>query len=189
MYPIANKSIAAETITARQLLAMPDDGNRYEIIAGKLHMMSPAGNRHGRIVMRLGSMLDQHVRANDLGTVYAAETGFLISRHPDTVRAPDVAFVGKERVDAMGDLEGYLPLAPDLIVEVISPSDSSQQVEEKARMWLNAGTAIVLTVDPASRTVRVRRAKKTIEVLSETDRLETADVVPGWTPNIADFFV
>ena len=188
MSTIANEIKAANRITAEQLLAMPDDGNRHELIAGELQMMSPAGSRHGRIAMRLGSMLEQHVRGNNLGTVYAAETGFLISRHPDTVRAPDVAFVGKSKLDALGASEGYLPLAPDLAVEVISPNDSSTQVETKARMWLEAGTTMVLVVDPATRTVRVYRTKNAIHVLSDADRLDAHDVVPGWKPSVGEFF-
>ena len=181
-------SISTNMITAEQLLAMPDDGHRYELIEGELHMMSPAGSRHGRITMRMGSMLEQHVRANQLGAVYAAETGFLVARNPDTVRAPDVAFVGKRKLDPTGDIDGYLPLAPDLAVEVVSPNDSSTFVEAKAQMWLEAGTAMVLVVDPATRTVRVYRTKDSIDVLTESDELDASAVVAGWKLAVGEFF-
>jgi len=188
MPTIVNANKTAGVGTAEQLLAMPDDGYRYELVEGALHMMSPAGGRHGRITMRLGSMLEQHVRANGLGTVYAAETGFLISRNPDTVRAPDVAFVRKEKIDPIGDCDGYLPLVPDLSVEVISPNDSSTQVETKVRMWIESGTAMVLVVDPATRTMRVYRTKDSIDVLTDSDELDASAVVPGWKLAVGDCF-
>ena len=98
-------STTTNPMTAQQLAALPDDGKRYELVRGELHMMSPAGHEHGRVAMRLGSQLEQHVRGHQLGTVYAAETGFLIAREPDTVRAPDVAFVSAQ-VEVIGTAPG-----------------------------------------------------------------------------------
>ena len=174
--------------TATQLAAMPDDGNRYELVDGELRMMSPAGRRHGRVAMRLGSLLDQHVSQNSLGEVLAAETGFLLSTDPDTVRAPDVAFVRANRLKGLDDVQGYLPVAPDLVAEVVSPSDSSSQIESKAQMWLAAGTAVVLVVDPASQTIRVYRDPSVIKVLHVDDVLEVDEVVKGWKLKIAAIF-
>jgi Uma2 family endonuclease len=188
MSTIVNAIKTAGASTAEQLLAMQDDGYRYELIEGVLHMMSPAGSRHGRITMRLGSILEQYVRANGLGAVFAAETGFFISRNPDTVRAPDVAFVRKEKMDPIGNCDGYLPLAPDLAIEVVSPNDSSTQVETKVRMWIESGTAMVLVVDPATRTVRVYRTKDSIDVLTDSDELDASDVVSGWKLAVGECF-
>ena len=132
-------STAVETITAEELLKMPDDGFRYELIRGELKKMPPPGHVHGRVAMKFGWRLAQHVKANNLGIVYAAETGFLLETDPDTVRAPDCAFVSRERLAAIGDAEGYLPGAPDIPVEVISPGDTYTEVEEKAiQCWRTA---------------------------------------------------
>jgi Uma2 family endonuclease len=169
-----------QQMTAAQLAALPEDGKRYELVRGELFMMSPAGNRHGRIAMRLAWRLAHFVEENDLGVVYAAETGFLISREPDTVLAPDVAFVLKETLEESGDLDGYLPAAPRLVAEVVSPNDTFSRVEEKALAWLDAGTMMVLVVDPDTRTVHVFRARDDIAVLTEEDELDAADVVSGW---------
>src|SRR5256885_1445334 len=144
-----------QTTTAEELLRMPDDGFRYELVKGELKKMSPAGHKHGKLAMRVGSPLFQHVEAHNLGVVYGAETGFRISSAPDTVRAPDVAFVSQKRLDEVGDVEGYWPGAPDLVVEVISPGDTYSEVEEKASEWLSAGARMVIIINPRKRTVTV----------------------------------
>jgi len=181
-------SSLTNTITAEQLLAMPDDGNRYELIKGELHVMSPAGNVHGETAANITALLWNHVRQHRLGKVFAAETGFLLSRNPDMVRAPDVAFVANKSLPTTDADSSYLPLAPDLAVEVVSPSDLSTQVEEKARMWIESGTAMVLVVDPATRTVRVYRTKDSINVLTDSDELDASAVVPGWKLAVGDCF-
>ena len=150
--------------------------------------MSPAGHRHGRLAINITTPLDQHVRANNLGTVYAAETGFKIGSDPDTVRAPDVAFVRRERVEAVGDEAGYWPGAPDLAVEVVSPSDLYTEVEEKVIDWLAAGTRMVIVLNPRKRTVKVYRSLTDISILTESDILHGADVVPGWAMAVRDIF-
>ena len=179
---------AVQATTAEQLALLPDTGMRYELVQGELQMMSPAGHLHGRIAMRLGSLLEDHVRRLRLGTVYAAETGFLLSREPDTVRAPDVAFVSKGRLAGLEDSEGYLPLAPDLVGEVVSPSDTFTQVEEKAMVWLAAGTRLVLVVDPGTRTVRLYRSDGHITVRRAQDEINAGDVVRDWTFTVGDVF-
>ena len=151
-------------------------------------MMSPAGRRHGRIAMKLGRLLGNHVANYELGEVYAAETGFLLSRDPDTVRAPDVAFVAQARLQEVKEETGYLPLAPDLAGEVVSPSDSFSRVEEKALAWIAAGTKIVLVVDPQTRTVHVYRAADNIAALDENAVLDASDVVPQWTLSVREVF-
>ena len=99
-------------MTADELASLPDDGNRRELVDGVLHMMSPAGGRHGRIAGRLFLRIGNHVEQGKLGEVFAAETGYLLSQDPDTVRAPDVSFVSSERLGEFADYAGYLPLAP-----------------------------------------------------------------------------
>jgi Uma2 family endonuclease len=175
-------------MTAEEFLRRPDDGNRYELIEGVLTMMSPVGGDHCEVVAAVTQLLRGHVKQNRLGKVYAGEPGFLLARDPDTVRAPDVAFVSDDRLAKLTDTSGFLETSPDLAVEVISPSDSFSYVEEKARMWLDAGTRMVLLVDPASRTVYVYRGSGRVATLSEQDTLDAGEAVPGWKVPVREFF-
>ena len=175
-------------VTAEELLRMPDDGFRYELVRGELRRMTPAGNVRGRVAMSFAWRLARHVEENRLGTVYAAETGFRLATDPDTVRAPDVAFVSRERVEAVGEVEGYWPGAPDLAVEVISPNDSHVEVEEKVFDWLEAGTKMVLAVNPRRRSVTVYRSQSDITILTGTDVLDGGDVVPGFQLTLREIF-
>jgi Uma2 family endonuclease len=182
-------AVAQQLVTAKELLDMPDDGYRYELVEGELRRMSPASHQHGRIILNLSAPLHHHVRTHNLGTVYAAETGFFLTRNPDTVRAPDVGFVKQERVNAVQEDTGYYPGAPDLAAEVISPNDLYTEVEEKVIAWLEAGTQMVLVVNPRKRIVTVYRSLTMIAVLTENDQLDGADVVPGWILPVAEIFV
>jgi Uma2 family endonuclease len=173
--------------TAEQLLAIPNDGLRYELVKGDLRMMSPAGGRHGRVAMKLGRKIGDHVEHHQLGETYAAETGFLLKRNPDTVRAPDVAFVSRERLGDFADEPGYLPLAPDLVAEVISPNDRSSDVESKVLDWLEAGVLVVLLVDPQARTVCAYRSAEQVQIYTDGP-IELDDAVRGLRLDTADLF-
>jgi Uma2 family endonuclease len=177
-----------QLLTADDLLRMPDDGFRYELLRGELKKMAPASHQHGRVIVNITTPLDQYVRDNNLGTVYAAETGFKITSNPDTVRAPDVAFVNRERVEQVSDKESYWPGAPDLAIEVISPSDIYTEVEEKVFDWLEAGTRMVVVVNPRKQAVTVYRSLTDIVVLTENEILDGGDVVAGWTIPIRSIF-
>ena len=174
-----------QVITAQQLLAMPDDGWRYELVEGELRRMSPAGRDHGRIAMNLGARLAVFVRDHSLGVVFAAETGFLLRRDPDTVRAPDVAFVSAER---WSPGEGFFPGSPDLAVEVVSPSDSFVEVEEKVSEWLAAGTRAVVVVNPRRRAVSLHRENGAVQRLGVSETLDLSFVVPGFRVGVAELF-
>ena len=142
--------------------------------------MAPAGN--------VTTPLYLHVRENDLGPVFAAETGFKIASDPDTVRAPDVASVRRERVEEVGEIEGYWPGAPDLAVEVVSPNDLYNEVEEKVADWLEAGAGMVVVVSPRNKTVAVRRPPSEIVVLGGDDTLDGGQTVLGWSLAVRDVF-
>jgi Uma2 family endonuclease len=101
--------VVRQQVTADELLHMPDDGFRYELVRGELRRTTLSGNVHGRVVTNLAWRLARHVKENRLGTVYAAGTGFRLATDPDTVRAPDVAFVSRDRVEAVGEVEGFWP--------------------------------------------------------------------------------
>jgi len=155
-----------------------------------LREMAPAGSEHGAIAFDLSRLLGNHVAEGGLGQVYAAETGFRTSSDPDTVRAPDVAFVGRERVETAGRITGYWPGAPDLAVEVISPNDVHTEVVEKSLSWLEAGCRMVLVVDPAQRTVTVYRSLEDIRILRAEagDVIDGGEVVPDWRLPLAELF-
>ncbi|MEM9941447.1 MAG: Uma2 family endonuclease [Planctomycetota bacterium] len=178
-----------QSITAAdELFAMPSDGNRYELVNGVLKMMSPAGSEHGDITARITFLLTRHVYDGDLGKVYAAETGFLISTSPDTVRAPDTCFVSHERLSTVHPTRGYLPLAPDLVIEVISPNDRFSEVEAKAKQWLNAGTKIVLVADPQNLSLKSYRKGSSIETFESGEIFAADEVCKDWTLEVDDAF-
>lgn len=180
--------IVQKPVTAEELLVMPDHGLRNELVRGEVRWMAPAGNVHGRLAVNVTIPLGQHVRENDLGVVFAAETGFKIASNPDTVRAPDVAFVSRERVSEVGEVEGFWPGPPDLAVEVVSPNDLYTEVEEKVGDWLEAGAGMVVVVNPRNKTVAVRRSVSEITILEEGDTLDGAEVVPGWSLPLSEVF-
>lgn len=180
--------VVQKPVTAEELLVMPDHGLRNELVRGEVRWMAPAGNVHGRIAVNVTTPLDQHVRENDLGLVFAAETGFKIESGPDTVRAPDVAFVRRERVEEVGEVEGFWPGAPDLAVEVVSPNDLYTEVEEKVADWVGAGAGIVVVVNPRNKTVAVRHSQTEIIILGEDGTLDGDEIVPGWSLAVRDIF-
>ena len=175
-------------MTADELLEMPDDGWRYELVKGELIQMSPTGDEHGQVTVTLTASLYLQVKKHNLGRVYAAETGFKLESDPDTVRAPDIAFVSRERVEATGTLTGFRSGAPDLVVEVLSPSDRIGKVEAKVKQWLETGARMVWVVSPKLKTVTVYRSLSDIVTLTEKASLDGGDVVPGFQIKVADIF-
>ena len=164
------------------------EGKRTELVRGDLVVMAPAGGRHGHVAHKIGLLIGNHVLEGDLGRVFAAETGFLLRRDPDTVRAPDVAFVAAGRLSDGETPPGFLELAPDLAVEVVSPSDSPAAVGGKVQDWLEAGTRLVWVVYPDSRSVTVHRQTGRTEELSETDLLPGAPALPEFAVAVRDLF-
>ncbi len=181
-------TIETRRTTAEELLRMPDDGFRYELVRGELRKMPPSGSEHGYLALEIAAELRNHVRANRLGRTYTAETGFRLASDPDTVRAPDAAFVSQMRLDEVGEVRGYWPSAPDLAVEVVSPNDTHTEVMEKALAWLEAGSRMVLVADAERRTVTVFRSRDDVRILTEGDTIDGADVVPGWKLPLAKLF-
>ena len=184
----ASQKARAPRMTAQQLLQLPDDGQRYELIRGELNAISPAGARHGRIVNTITFLLTQHVRQHQLGVVYAAETGFKLEENPDTVRAADAAFVDRQRLPSEGEPEGYWAIAPDLVVEVVSPSDSAPMVQSKAVDWLSAGCRLVWIVYPDDQTITEYRSFEDVRILTSGGTLEGGDVLPGFSCPVSEIF-
>jgi Uma2 family endonuclease len=175
--------------TANELFEMPDDGFRYELVKGELRKMSPSGFEHGAIIVNATVLLGQYVKANKLGVCVGAETGFKIGSDPDTVRAPDVAFVRSERIPERGVPKKFWQGAPDLAVEVLSPGDTYSEVEEKVEQWLDAGARTVWVIDPRRRSVSIFRPMTDVTRLSESDELDGGDVVPGFRCKVSEIFV
>lgn len=174
--------------TADELLRLPRGRNRYELIRGELKTMAPAGYEHGTLAALITSLLLTHVRAQNLGAVTAAETGFKLASNPDTVRAPDTAFISQKRLDEVGPVQGYWPGAPDLAVEVVSPNDLYTEVSDKVAEWLEAGSGMVVVVNPRRQQVFVHAPDADVKVLEIDDTLDGGEVVPGWQLPIKELF-
>ncbi|MEX2307622.1 MAG: Uma2 family endonuclease [Pirellulales bacterium] len=176
-------------VTADELLVMPKGmGKRYELVAGELRVMSPSGWRHGMIVDNLEFLLGSFIRQNGLGRGFGAETGFLLKRDPDTVRAPDYAFIAKEHLPEMDPEEAFWPGAPDLAVEVLSPGDTLGEVSEKIEEWLAAGCAAVWVIDPKLQTVTIYQSPTNVKVRTAGEVLVGDPVVPGFTCAVDEIF-
>ena len=180
-------AIEQKLMTADELLAMRDDGYKYELRQGELIRMVPPGLDHGRFGGRLYRPLADHVEARELGEV-TFEFGFRLSPDPDTVRAPDVAFFRGGRVEPIGSHPGYVEGAPDLAVEVVSPNDTAADVREKVADYLSAGTRLVWLVYPRVRTVTIYRANGTVEERTVGQSLDGEDVVPGFSIPVERIF-
>lgn len=181
-------STTTKLVTADELLMMPDDGSHYELVKGELKRMPPTGRAHGEVTMELAVPLHQYVKLNKLGQVYAAETGFKLESNPDTVRAPDIAFVRAERIQSAGRVEGYGEGAPDLAVEVLSPGNTKREMAEKVEDYFAAGARLVWIVSPKLKTVTVYRSLTDITTLTEKDTLDGGEVVPGFQIAVTEIF-
>ncbi len=180
---------SAKLMTAEELLVIPRDDGRFELVEGELIELSPPpGIQHGFIAGKAFSVLDRFVTPRGLGIVLAAETGFQISSKPDTVRAPDAAFVAASRLPKGGLPTGYLRLAPDIAVEVVSPSDTASYVQQKVCTWLEAGCRLVWILYPESRSMAVFRSMKDSRILGPDDVLDAVPVLDGFSTSVSKLF-
>jgi Uma2 family endonuclease len=181
-------STQTRLMTADEFLEMPDDGLLHELVRGEIVTMSLPGGEHGEVAGEFFRLIANHVKSLKLGKTYAAETGFIIERDPDTVRGPDAAFVRSDRLREITNRKKYVPFAPDQAVEVLSPDDRPDSVEEKVQEWLAAGSRMVWTVDPGARTVTVHRPGAEPVTFTEDQDLDGSDVLPGFVCRVALFF-
>jgi Uma2 family endonuclease len=176
-------------MTAGELMELPHgESFRYELINGELEKTMSAGFPHGRITMRLAGPLSEWIWTHDLGEIFAAETGFQLTFEPDTVLAPDISFITKERLEQVGETERFWPGAPDLVVEVLSPGDRPSKVNKKTSLWLSHGTKQVWIVNPKDRTVRIHRSLTDTTTFSGSDYLEAQDLLPGFRLSLDRIF-
>ena len=167
-------------MTAEELFELPNDDYKYELVEGELIRMVPTGGEHGVLTVRIAYVLHAYVQDNDLGIVSGAETGFILQRNPDIVRAPDAAFIAKARIPETGIPTTYWPFAPDLAVEVTSPSDRFTAMQTKIAEYFAAGTRLVWIVEPATRTVYVYRSPHDVQALGKDAELSGENVLPGF---------
>ena len=176
---VLNMPPSTALITADELLRTPIPDKRVELVRGVLEVREPAGSTHGLVAMSLGVELAAYAKRTGAGGVFAAETGFKLATNPETVRAPDVAFVTRNRMPPAGTV-GYPALAPDLVVEVLSPGDRPGEVLAKVADWLSAGTRLVWVIDPERRLARVYRHDGTEASVTGAAALDGEDVLPGF---------
>lgn len=170
--------LSSHSHTSEALERLRVKDKRTELVRGRLVVRDLAGFQHGVIAMRVARLIAEHVEKHNLGVVVAAETGFKLSSKPDTVRAPDAGFIAGSRVpDPIP--RGYLAMAPDLAVEILSPDDRPGQILAKVADWLSAGSTLVWVIDPDHRTARVYRSDGTQSLVQPEDALDGESVLPG----------
>lgn len=167
-------------------LNVPDE--KTELVNGEVLRMSPAGGEHGVIALRIGAWLLMFVEEHQLGVVCAAETGFLVRRNPDTVRAPDAAFVSRGRMGEEGAPKKFWPFAPDLAVEVVSPSETTEQTQERVRDWFAAGAQAVWVLFPGTATVHAYRSPSEARILQRGDLLTGDGDLTGFSCPVVALF-
>lgn len=160
---------------------------RLELVKGELRELVPANEEHGYVAMRLGTIVTVFVMQHNLGYTFAAETGFVLSEDPATVRAPDFAFVSRERAPESRSRH-FARYIPDLVVEVVSPNDTFSEVTEKVNDWLEAGVSLVWVVDPQGRKVYIYRKDQPVRILGENELLSGEDVLPGFECRVGEIF-
>jgi Uma2 family endonuclease len=186
-------STTTRLITADELLVMPhrdEYGNdcRLELIRGELKVMSPSKPLHGIVCAEIAAELRDFVRKLDLGVVVGAETGFIVERDPDTVLGVDAAFISHERLSAIEDLDKFAPFAPDMAVEVMSPSNTAREMEKKVALYFAAGARAVWVFNPKKKTVATYAAPTDVRILGEQDTLDGGDVLPGFKLELSKLF-
>jgi Uma2 family endonuclease len=178
----------SQLMTADELFASSKYKKHCELINGELRMMSPAGGQHGSITINIAVALTVFIRQHNLGIALAAETGFLLTQNPDTVRAPDFAFIPATRIPAEGISPKFLTIIPALVVEVLSPNDHAIAISEKIEDWLKFGVDQVWVVNPKLKNISIHTADNNPAVLREGDILNGGAILPGFSHPVADIF-
>jgi Uma2 family endonuclease len=174
-------------ITAEELLVMPDDGKFYELLDGVLLEMSPPGGMHSLITGKVFSALEAHARERNLGFVLVGDPGIVLRRNPDRVRAPDVCFIAASRLPG-GVPSAYLDVVPDLIVEIVSPSDRASQVEQKIEEWIGAGAGLVWAIYPDTRSIVAYQNLEHVGVYNDGETITGLPVLPDFATPVSSFF-
>jgi Uma2 family endonuclease len=180
-------SVLHQTMTARELWQLPDSGVRRELVRGEVIETMPPGGQHGAIAVVLAMLLRLWTKRMGGGYV-GVEAGYTLAHDPDTVRGPDVSYVRAERIPPAGVPEGFWELAPDLAVEVVSPSETAEEVREKVRDFLHAGTPLVWTIYPRTREVIVHTPDGVARTYGIGDTLAFSEILPEFSCSVAELF-
>jgi len=183
--PAAN---ARRYVTSDEFLTHAAAAGPSELVRGEIRLMTPASGAHGVIAGTIFAAINAFVESGQLGQCFPGNTGFLLPGLGDTVRSPDTAFVRREQLPDGGIGSGWVSVAPDLVVEILSPSETASELEEKVRDYRAAGTRLIWVIDPATRIVSVRRTGGTDMRLTEIDVLDGGDVLPGFTIPVTRLF-
>ena len=179
---------ATKLLTADDLLRLDSQGIRGELIRGVLHETTSSGLEHGEIAANLTILLGIFIMPRRLGRLATSDVGVWLERDPDTVRESDIAYFSAALLPPDVRITGYAEVPPDLVVEIVSPSDTRRAVRDKARMWLRYGVALVWVVQPDTRTVDVHAPGRAVVTHTGTDTLDGSEVLPGFTCPISDIF-
>ena len=180
------RSVSGNELAASSTLRM--DAELYEYIAGEFFEVSPSAHDHSKFGLRIGGRMEQHATDNDLGEVVGADVGVLFRESPRLLLGPDAAFFRKDRLPPEIERRQYLHVVPDLVVEVISPSDTRREVAAKVALYLELGVRLVWLVDPEAKTVTVYRTGRDPQVLTVADALDGEDVLSGFTLLVSVIF-
>jgi Uma2 family endonuclease len=182
---MANRPTAEPLLTAEDLYGLPDEGEDYELVEGRLVVSEPPGWTHGDIAASFAAVLVPFVRARGLGRV-VVESGYVLARGPDTVRGPDVSFVRADRLPAREVAHRFYEGAPDLAIEIVSPDDRAPEIARKVSNYLTGGTRAVWVVYPRTRTVVVHPDDGPPRLHGPDDAIDGGDVLPGFTAPVAE---
>ena len=185
---MTTSKVETRLLTAGDLLRLYSQGVRGELIRGVLCETMPTGHEHGKIVINLGAELRNYVKSRKLGSLTASDSGVWLERDPDTIREPDIAYFSAEKIPLDARVTGYAEVAPDLVVEVVSPGDSRREANDKALMWMSYGVRLVWVVYPETRTVDAYQEGGAVSTLTEDGVLDGLDALPGFTCPVADVF-
>jgi Uma2 family endonuclease len=180
-------TLSTRLMTAEELWNLPDN-QRHELVRGELRNMAPSGGEHVGVIGDLTVALGVYIKSKKLGRILGAEGGFLLSRNPDNVRAPDIAFISQKRLPSGKLPKGFISGAPDLAVEVVSPSDKAEDLEEKVQDWLGAGTKLVWVVNPRTQTVSVYENPSAAKILHIHESVDGGDILPGFKLSLREIF-
>ncbi|MCX7049950.1 MAG: Uma2 family endonuclease [Candidatus Sumerlaeota bacterium] len=176
---------AKRAMTAEEFWRLAQHSDyRGELIFGEEHPLAPAGFDHGRMLVELAALICAHVKKKRLGVVNS-DVGYVLTRNPDTILAPDIAFVSKERLGQLGDPSRFSEIPPDLAIEIISPSDTYAATKDKAAIYLEAGVQEVWIVNPRRKTIEVMRPSQTIEIHRVGEFIETP-LLPGFRLSLSE---
>ena len=180
--------IGQKLLTADDLLRLYSAGVKGELLKGVLCETTASGGKHGEIAIALGAALLAHIRPRRLGRIAGSDSGVRLERNPDTVREPDLAYFSAATLPLEVEVHGYYEVVPDLVVEIVSPSDRPGAIANRVAMWHRYGVAMVWAVYPATRTIAAHPLTGAAAIFGADDTLDGGGVIPGFQCPVRDLF-